>query len=65
MKNVVLQDTLTFDTFSTEEVLKGALKFEQSKQTTQEFQKNELIDCKCRSNSRNNENKARTNHEYW
>ena len=39
MKNVVLQDTLTFETFSPEEVLKRALKFEQSKQTTQAFQK--------------------------
>ena len=39
MKNVVLQDTLTFETFSPEEVMKRALKFEQSKQTTQAFQK--------------------------
>ena len=39
MKNVVLQDTLTFETFSPEEVRKRALKFEQSKQTTQAFQK--------------------------
>ena len=39
MKNVVLQDTLTFETFSPEEVLKRAIKFEQSKQTTQAFQK--------------------------
>ena len=39
MKNVVLQDTLTFETFSPEEVLKRALKFEQSKQTTQAFRK--------------------------
>ena len=39
MKNVVLQDTLTFETFSPEEVLKRALKFEPSKQTTQAFQK--------------------------
>ena len=39
MKNVVLQDTLTFETFSPEEVLKRALKFEQSKQTTQAFQR--------------------------
>ena len=39
MKNVVLQDTLTFETFSPEEVLKRALKFEQSKKTTQAFQK--------------------------
>ena len=39
MKNVVLQDTLTFETFSPEEVLKHAIKFEHSKQTTQAFQK--------------------------
>ena len=39
MKNVVLPDTLTFETFSPEEVLKRALKFEESKQTTQIFQK--------------------------
>ena len=39
MRNVVLQDTLTFETFSPEEVLKRAIKFEQSKQTTQAFQK--------------------------
>ena len=39
MKNVVLQDTLTFETFSPEELLKRALKFEQSKQTTQAFLK--------------------------
>ena len=39
MKNVALQDTLTFETFSPGEVLKRALKFEQSEQTTQAFQK--------------------------
>ena len=39
MRNVVLQDTLTFETFSPEEVLTRAIKFEQSKQTTQAFQK--------------------------
>ena len=39
LKNVVLQDTLTFETFSPEEVLKPAIKFEHSKQTTQAFQK--------------------------
>ena len=39
IKNVVLQDTLTFETFSSEEVLKRAIKFEHSKQTTQAFQK--------------------------
>ena len=30
MRNVVLQDTLIFETFSPEEVLKRAIKFEQS-----------------------------------
>ena len=39
MKNTVLQDALTFETFTPDEVLKRALKFEQSKQTTQAFQK--------------------------
>ena len=39
MRNVVLQDTLTFETISPEEVLKRAIKFEQSKETTQAFQK--------------------------
>ena len=39
MRNVVLQDTLTFEMFTTEEVLKRAIKFEQIKQTTQAFQK--------------------------
>ena len=38
-KTTVLQDTLTFETFTPDEVLKRALKFEQSKQTTQAFQK--------------------------
>ena len=39
LKNVILQDTLTFETFSPGEVMKRALKFEQSKQTIQAFQK--------------------------
>ena len=39
MKNAALQDTLTFETFLPGEVLKRAIKFEQSKQTTQAFQK--------------------------
>ena len=39
MRNVVLQDTLTFETFTPEEVLKRAIKFEQSKQTTKIFQR--------------------------
>ena len=43
IKNVVLQDTLTFETFTPEEVLKRALKFEQSKQTTQAFQKSKTM----------------------
>ena len=43
MKNTALQDTLTFETFTPEEVLKRALKFAQSKQTTQAFQKSNTI----------------------
>ena len=43
MKNTVLQDTLTFETFTPDEVLKRTLKFEQSKQTTQAFQKSNTI----------------------
>ena len=39
MKNTALQDTLTFETFTPDEVLKRSNKFEQSKQTTQAFQK--------------------------
>ena len=39
MKNTALQDTLTFETFTPDEVLKRAIKIEQSKQTTQAFQK--------------------------
>ena len=39
IKNTALQDTLTFETFTPEEVLKRAIKFKQSKQTTQAFQK--------------------------
>ena len=39
MRNAVLQDTLTFETFTSEEVLKRAIKFEQSKQTTQAFKR--------------------------
>ena len=39
MKNAALQNSLTFKTFSPEEVLLRAIKFEQSKQTTQAFQK--------------------------
>ena len=38
MKNTALQDTLTFETFTPDEVLNRAIKFEQSKQTTQAFQ---------------------------
>ena len=40
---MVLQDTLTFETFLPGEVLKRALKFEQSKQTTQAFQKSNTV----------------------
>ena len=50
IKNVVLQDTLTFETFTPEEVLKRALKFEQSKQTTG-ISKIKNNDCRCRSGS--------------
>ena len=39
MRNVVLQDTLTFETFKPEEVKKRAMNFEQSKQTTEAFQR--------------------------
>ena len=39
VKNIVLQNTLTFETFTPDEVLKQALKFEHSKQTRQPFQK--------------------------
>ena len=39
MKNVALQDSLTFETFPPDEVLKRAIKLEQSKQTAQAFQK--------------------------
>ena len=39
MRNVVFQDTLTFETFSPGKVLKRAIKFEQSRETTQAFQK--------------------------
>ena len=41
MKNTASQETLTFETFTPDEVLKRAIKFEQSKQTTQAFQKSE------------------------
>ena len=43
MKTVALQDTLTFETFTPGEVLKRALKFEQSNQTSQAFQKSNTI----------------------
>ena len=39
MKNTTLQDTLAFETFTPDEELKRAIKFEQSKQRTQAFQK--------------------------
>ena len=39
MKITLLQDTLTFEIFTPDEVFKRALKVEQSKQTTQAFQK--------------------------
>ena len=37
-----MQDTLTFETLPPDEVLKRAIKFEQSKQSTQAFQKSTL-----------------------
>ena len=39
MKNMTLQDTLTFETLDPEEVLKRAIKCEHSKLTTMTFQK--------------------------
>ena len=42
MRSPALQDTLTFETLPPEEVLKRAIKFEQSKQSTQAFQKTTL-----------------------
>ena len=39
MKNTALQDTLTFESFTPNEVLKRAIKLKQSKQTTQAFPK--------------------------
>ena len=39
MKNMTLQDTLTFETLEPEKVLKRALKFEYSKLTKRAFQK--------------------------
>ena len=42
MRSPALQDTLTFETLPPYEVLKRALKFEQSKQTTNAFQKSNM-----------------------
>ena len=42
MRSPALQDTLTFETLPPEEVLKPAIKFEQSKQSTHAFQKSTL-----------------------
>ena len=42
MRSPALQDIFTFETLPPDEVLKRALKFEQSKQTTQAFQKSTL-----------------------
>ena len=39
MRNTALQDTLTFETFTPDEILKRAIKFEHNKQTTQAFQR--------------------------
>ena len=43
MKNMRLQDTLTFETLDPEEVLKRAIKFEHSKLTTMAFQKTNAV----------------------
>ena len=42
MRGPALQDTLTFETLPPDEVLTSALKFKQSEQTTQAFQKTTL-----------------------
>ena len=42
MRSPALQDTLTFESLPPEEVLKRAIKFRQSKQSTQAFQKSTL-----------------------
>ena len=42
MRSPALEDTLTFETLPPDEVLKRAIKFEQSKQSTQAFQKSTL-----------------------
>ena len=42
MKNIVLQDALTFEISTPDEIVKRALKFEQSKQRTQRFQNHTL-----------------------
>ena len=42
MRSTALQDTLTFETLPPGEVLKRAIKFQQSKQSTQAFQKSTL-----------------------
>ena len=46
-----LQDTLMFETLPPEEILKRALKFEQSKQTTQSFQKSNMNTVSTKSGS--------------
>ena len=51
MRSPALQDTLTFETLPPEEVLKRAIKFEQSKQSTQAFQKTTLGTAQAKTQS--------------
>ena len=51
MKNMTLQDTLTFETLDPEEVLKRAKKFEHSKLTTMSFQKTNAAATRGSSNN--------------
>ena len=51
MRSPPLQDTLSFETLPPDKVFKRALKFEQSKQTTQAFQKSTLSTAQTVSQS--------------
>ena len=51
MESPALQDTFTFETLPPDEVLKRPLKFEQSEQTTQVFQKSTLETSQTTSQS--------------
>ena len=53
MKNMTLQDTLTFETLDSEEVLKRAIKFKHSKLTTMAFQKTNAATTGGTSNNYN------------